>query len=273
MTTSTVYTTSIGTVTKCPATVINCPFGSVTTVVIPLYTTVSPVSVSATPTPTPIPSGENSGTLTTSTVYTTSVGTVTRCPVTVTNCPIGSLTTVIIPLYTTVCPVPEKPTAPAAVSTQPGGPILHVIVTGETTISAILTNLSPPTKTFTFNHSKYTTVPNQNPSGSNCPGCPPVTIVKTSTTVYTYPASSSSVKVVPPAVSTIIVYPTKPGNGTGVALPTTGGIVGTSSSTVIGGWKPSASVVSTASFVPVSGGSVFRVSRLMVLGMVGAIMM
>jgi hypothetical protein len=42
---------------------------------------------------------------TTSTVLTTSVYTVTSCAPTVTNCPVGHVTTDIITLYTTVCPV------------------------------------------------------------------------------------------------------------------------------------------------------------------------
>jgi hypothetical protein len=99
-TTSTVYTTNIYTITKCPAAVTNCPVGKVTTDVVSLYTTVCPVKS----TPTPQPAQE----FTTSTVYTTIIYTITKCPATVANCPIGSVTTDIISLYTTVCPVTQS---------------------------------------------------------------------------------------------------------------------------------------------------------------------
>jgi chitinase len=99
-TTSTVYTTNIYTITKCPATVTNCPVGKVTTDVVSLYTTVCPVKS----TPTPQPAQE----FTTSTVYTTTIYTITKCPATVVNCPVGSVTTDIISLYTTVCPVTQS---------------------------------------------------------------------------------------------------------------------------------------------------------------------
>ncbi|OBT86125.1 hypothetical protein VE02_05402 [Pseudogymnoascus sp. 03VT05] len=56
--------------------------------------------------------GASSSTLgfTTSTVYATSVHTITKCPATVTNCPIGSVTTITYEDYTTVCPVGTVPT-------------------------------------------------------------------------------------------------------------------------------------------------------------------
>ncbi|KAI0384511.1 hypothetical protein F5Y04DRAFT_248491 [Hypomontagnella monticulosa] len=80
--------------------------------------------------------------LTTSTVFTTSVQTVTSCAPTVPNCPAGStvLTTVTVPVSTTICPVTEtvgvsKPaestgvvstptaTTAASSSTTPAGPV------------------------------------------------------------------------------------------------------------------------------------------------------
>ncbi|CAG8960424.1 hypothetical protein HYFRA_00008143 [Hymenoscyphus fraxineus] len=57
--------------------------------------------------------------MTTSTVYTTKIGTVTKCPPTVTNCPVGAVTTQTIALYTTICPVSEaQPTPSKIVSTK-----------------------------------------------------------------------------------------------------------------------------------------------------------
>ncbi|GAB0142053.1 hypothetical protein EsHS_00002618 [Epichloe bromicola] len=52
----------------------------------------------------------NNSNVTTSTVYTTAIHTITSCEPTITNCPIGKMTTLTIPLYTTVCPVSGKPT-------------------------------------------------------------------------------------------------------------------------------------------------------------------
>ncbi|KAL6917844.1 hypothetical protein ACHAPO_000347 [Fusarium lateritium] len=111
MTTSTICTTRVHTVTKCPREVVDCPYGSVITETIPLYTTVCPVTDKAKPTGyasqyAAPPQYE------TRTVYTTSVHTITKCAPGVVNCPYGSVTTETVPVYTTICPVTEadKPT-------------------------------------------------------------------------------------------------------------------------------------------------------------------
>ncbi|MDB5910564.1 MAG: hypothetical protein JWP34_4678 [Massilia sp.] len=121
LTTSTLYTTTVHTITSCAATVTNCPVGSVTTETVVIGTTVCPVvDVTATVVPVTTPpagSGSGSGEWTTSTVYTTTVYTVTACPASVPNCPgKGSVTTEVVPAYTTVCPVTQgngKPTGGA----------------------------------------------------------------------------------------------------------------------------------------------------------------
>lgn len=123
MTTSTVCTTRVHTVTKCPPEVIDCPYGSVTTETIPLYTTVCPVTAKAEPTGyasqyAAPPQYE------TRTVYTTSVHTVTKCAPNVVNCPYGSVTTETIPVYTTICPVTE-----AVKSAPTNVPVNHEIKT------------------------------------------------------------------------------------------------------------------------------------------------
>ncbi|KAF4625104.1 hypothetical protein G7Y89_g13065 [Cudoniella acicularis] len=114
LTVSTVYTTKVYTITKCPATVTNCPVGSVTTDIISLYTTICPITPT---TPTPQPQPQLPSGFTVSTVYTTKIYTVTKCAATATHCPIGAVTTEIISLYTTLLPV-----APSTVLTsQPNG--------------------------------------------------------------------------------------------------------------------------------------------------------
>jgi hypothetical protein len=99
-TTSTVYTTSIHTVTDCPKTVTDCPahYTSVVTDVIALYTTVCPVTAKHTP---------PAYTTTTSTIYDTSIYTVTECPKSV-YCPdhYSTVITSVYPVSTTVCVVP-----------------------------------------------------------------------------------------------------------------------------------------------------------------------
>jgi hypothetical protein len=120
MTTSTVYTTNVYTVTKCPPTVTNCPTGKVVTETIPLYTTVCPVTGTQTaPKPTGPPAN---GPETITTKYTT-VYTVTKCPPTVTNCPVGKVVTEV--RTTTYCPgqdgQPPKPTGSAG-GNKPSAP-------------------------------------------------------------------------------------------------------------------------------------------------------
>jgi hypothetical protein len=109
-TTSTVYATKIYTVTACPPSVPNCPGrGSVTTEIVPVYTTVCPVSGNSGAVPTPGLSAPANVGYTTGTVYTTKVVTVTACAPGVVNCP-GTVTTATVPLYTTVYPTPSGTT-------------------------------------------------------------------------------------------------------------------------------------------------------------------
>jgi hypothetical protein len=102
-TTSTVYSTNIYTVTDCPATVTNCPahYTSVVTDIVAAYTTVCPVSDPYSTPP--------AYTTTTSTIYGTSVYTVTECPKSI-YCPddYQSVITTVYPVSTTCYEVPVK---------------------------------------------------------------------------------------------------------------------------------------------------------------------
>lgn len=118
LTTSTVYTTRVHTVTKCPPYVVNCPAGGyVTTETIPLYTTVCPVTKTAeaaVEATTAVPVGH----WTTSTVYTTRVHTVTQCPPEVVDCPLRPhVTTETIPIHTTVVYVTKTAEGPVTTAT------------------------------------------------------------------------------------------------------------------------------------------------------------
>ncbi|TGO89146.1 hypothetical protein BPOR_0123g00170 [Botrytis porri] len=117
-TTSTAYITSVYTITSCAATVTDCPgrIGSVTTETISSYTTICPVTetsgnsglVSSTSSTAgvPVPTTANTS-YGTSTVYQTSVYTITSCPPSVTDCPArsGQVTTETISSYTSVYPI------------------------------------------------------------------------------------------------------------------------------------------------------------------------
>ncbi len=134
------YATSTYTITSCAAYVTDCPasIGKVTTETIALYTTYCPVEATKTA-EAPVPKPTK---YTTSTVYATTVYTVTSCAETVTDCParIGYETTEIISLYTTVCPVTETETA-IPVPTTPAYPA-YPVASGSsktTTISSTFT--------------------------------------------------------------------------------------------------------------------------------------
>ncbi|KAI0838257.1 glycoside hydrolase superfamily [Hypoxylon sp. FL0890] len=120
-TTSTAYTTTIYTVTSCAPTVTNCPArGSVVTETIALYTTVCPVTETETQKPTTVPTYTNVA-VTTSTIYSTRIATITKCPASVTNCPVGHATTEIVAVATTVVPVTVTVETPATTATYPVG--------------------------------------------------------------------------------------------------------------------------------------------------------
>jgi hypothetical protein len=146
---STVYTTTIYTVTSCPPTVTNCPVGHVTTETIALYTTYCPYTAPAT-------TSAAASALTTSTVYTTTIYTVSKCPPTVTNCPYGQVTTETIALYTTVCPVAEA-SAPA---TATGAPELgYGTSTVYTTTTYTVTKCPPSVQNCPYGHLTTETIP------------------------------------------------------------------------------------------------------------------
>jgi len=118
---STIHTTSIYTITSCATTITDCltRIGSEITETITIYTTVCPVTQTRRnggsptgPTQTPIPSSPSSFTkYTASTVYTTSVYTITSCASEVTKraAKLGSVITETIVLYATICPVTPPP--------------------------------------------------------------------------------------------------------------------------------------------------------------------
>jgi chitinase len=106
--TKTVYTISVYTVTKCPPEVVNCPYGSVTTETIPVYTTVCPVTETGKAVPTNIPAHHEIKTL-----YTSQAHTVTQCSPDEPDCIVGAVKTEIASWTTAI--VPAQETQPAQV--------------------------------------------------------------------------------------------------------------------------------------------------------------
>ncbi len=88
--------------------------GSVTTEIIPLYTTVCPVAEQNSDSPASALAPPLPGHIT-STEYSKTVYTITQCPESIADCParLGSVTTEIVSLYTTVYPISNSQTTPS----------------------------------------------------------------------------------------------------------------------------------------------------------------
>ncbi|KAF5552502.1 endochitinase 2 precursor [Fusarium phyllophilum] len=100
--TKTVFTTSIHTVTMCPPEVADCPYGSVTTETIPVYTTVCPVTEKSKPAPTDVPYNHKIKTL-----YTSQVNAISHCAPGTPDCVIGAITTEIASWTTATVPAQQ----------------------------------------------------------------------------------------------------------------------------------------------------------------------
>ena len=133
--------------------------------------------------------------MTTSTVYTTRTYTVTSCAPTVTDCPAGHVTTEVVPLYTTVCPVTEVQTPPA--QHEPTTTVQKTVVVVPTD-TGMQTSVRPTVSKPADNNDNNcpggpncpaATQPagdndndNDNNNGNNCPGgpnCPPGVAIPT----------------------------------------------------------------------------------------------
>ncbi|OAQ60073.1 chitinase 18-18 [Purpureocillium lilacinum] len=217
MTTSTVYTTSVHTVTKCPPYVANCPNGGyVTTETVPLYTTVCPVT--KTPKPPQPTQAKTSAAWTTSTVYTTKIHTVTACPPQIANCPVGHVTTETIPWYTTVCPVTETETGkvPQPTPSVPGDVYPPLLESTSATLAK-----SSITETVT-NPADVALKPSC--SGPGCPGVSSGVVVPTLSWTTTPDAPSQGFTSTPGGPSAVPSNPVQAGAST-LALSLSGLVV------------------------------------------------
>lgn len=187
-TTSTVYSTTVYTVTSCAPSITNCPAkGSVVTETIALYTTVCPVTETQKPTQTPtaVPY--------TSTIYSTRISTITKCPPSVTNCPVGSVTTETVAIETTIVPTTVKTTAEtkpttSGVASYPvgGGNQYHqASPSNDVQTAAVSSYPSPSNNVQTAAVSSYPAV--NTPAASS----PSIQSVSTTLTVAVYPTGKS----------------------------------------------------------------------------------
>jgi len=168
--TRTVYTTSVHAVAKCAPDVVNCPYGSVTTETIPVYTTVCPVTEEVKSVPTNVPVNHEIKTL-----YTSHVHTVAQCPSENPNCQVGAVTTEIASWTTTIVPAKEtqgiKDYKPAGGLPKPltAGP--HLNGTVYTSIAVPPATLKTATKPGVFEQAKptYKQPARKQPSGAAAP--------------------------------------------------------------------------------------------------------
>jgi hypothetical protein len=159
LTTSTVTVTEVQTLTACPSFVPDCPASEqttfTTTKTIDIYTTICPITATETSGPgaaitthAPAPAGQT----TVSTVYQTSVHTITACPPSVKDCPADQQTTYLstetVPSYATVTLIPVEvpvPTHTAGGGSEPGSDSDGVIPGGPVITSSSPSQQATPT--------------------------------------------------------------------------------------------------------------------------------
>ncbi|KAK2599973.1 hypothetical protein QQS21_005275 [Conoideocrella luteorostrata] len=166
----------------------------------------------------------------TQTVTQTQVSTIVSCAPTVTNCPAGgsTVTTVIVPATTTVCPVPITSTTLATVPATYTVPASNTVPVSNTVpATQPVTFSQPPVNTNTWTAPATTQAPPNTWTqpgtvpGTQAPPPPPATTL--------YPSSTAPVVVAPPATTPILQsttpiivvpppvgtgFPPAPGNGT-----------------------------------------------------------
>ena len=177
---------------------------------------------------------------TTSTVRSTVTSTILSCAPTVTNCPYGKVTTSVIDLYTTVCPISEAATTPVAGA--PGAPGASAV----------------PLTVSTIYSTSYETITSCAPEVTNCPARVSSHVVPVATTTIYAPTSAAPVvgNVAVPSNSAVFVgghY----SNSTATLVTVVAG--STSASVPSGASSPSGTVsgsrVPTAPSSPVTAGA------------------
>ncbi|PKK44405.1 hypothetical protein CI102_12022, partial [Trichoderma harzianum] len=237
--TSTIFTTTVRTITQCPPEVTNCPIRPQTvTDTIAIYTTICPITAAEGKTstalvyPTPpansgsgsspsgpaggAPPAQSSGSgsspvttgapqYSTSTIYTTTVRTITQCPPEVTNCPIRPQTvTDTIAISTTICPVTATEKTPGQPGyTAPGAePTTTTTATSYITQTFTVTRCPPGTPNCPVGSVTTTVYPN----GPNGPSEIP-TLVSQTVPAYTPPAVTPVAPSAPASVPPVVIAP------------------------------------------------------------------
>ncbi|KAF7867175.1 hypothetical protein EAF04_005259 [Stromatinia cepivora] len=266
-TTSTAYVTSVYTITSCAATVTDCParIGSVTTETIYSYTTICPVTetsgnsgiVSSTSSPAIAPTQITAFTsYGTSTIYQTSVYTITSCAPSVTDCPArsGQLTTETISSYTSIYTITVS-SAPVSVPTlgvssaagietlvpvlgapSVAGVSSPIPTLGASSAAGVVTSLPIISASSIAGESSPTATP-EAPSPTNLYTTQISTLINSQTTTISAVIAPSTITVIPVAAASTtslpaysLVPPYGTGNGT---LAVSGTLITTASSVSI----------------------------------------
>ncbi|CAF3463408.1 unnamed protein product [Fusarium graminearum] len=153
--TRTVYTTSVHAINKCAPGVVDCPYGSVTTETIPVYTTICPVTETYNQAPTDVPVNHEIKTL-----YTSQAHTVAQCQPENPNCQVGAVTTEIASWTTAIVPAHEtqlmKAYKPAAELPKPLTVESHLNGTVYTSVVVPPATLKTATKPGVFEQARPT---------------------------------------------------------------------------------------------------------------------
>ncbi|RDL31510.1 uncharacterized protein BP5553_09719 [Venustampulla echinocandica] len=177
---STIYSTSVYTITSCAPTVTNCPVGKVTSEV---YSTTTFCPATTPAVATSVPAGPSI-----STEYQTHVYTITSCAPTVTNCPVGKVTSTV-ETVTKVHPTGK----PSGVIPPPAGKPECPAVTSYVTVTVPATPAG---------QKPATSVGAVCPGGANCP--PAATgVAPPANTAVVCPGGASC----PPANTAVVVCP------------------------------------------------------------------
>jgi chitinase len=142
-------------------------------------------------TPTSTPSKPSSSSLpagyTTSTVYATTTYTITSCAPTVTKCPYGSVTTTVVPVSTTICPISDNDEWETKTSTVDQTTTKYVPVPP-------VSSVHPP-----YPSKSHGVVPPVCPGSPSCPGYNGTTTIKP-----VPPVDGTGVVVVPKPSTTLV---------------------------------------------------------------------
>ncbi|KAF1985195.1 hypothetical protein K402DRAFT_405341 [Aulographum hederae CBS 113979] len=214
---STAYLTEIETIHSCAPEITDCPYAHSSTVAPPAPESTTEAPLSSMPISMPP--------LVTSTIYATSVSTIISCAADVPDCPAGStmISTVIVPISTTVCPYEGESSAPPpppvytsvpVVSSIPPPPVYSSIPVAESSVPVY--SSAPVVSSIPAPPPVYSTMP----VDTSIVPPPPAPPAGTAPAPYPVPVPSGPAPYpIPSGTAPTAPYGTASGTGTGV-IPT-----------------------------------------------------